>query len=1429
MVLGYYGLTGGAGRRVRLPCPRNITSNHRRDAWASIRGYYYQVQVTALRWLALSPNQELFCERGEDIEVISEALAAGDAPEQILEQIKVRDALSLRSSEVVSALMRFHETRQLGATPTLFRFVTTAAASTEQNPPFPRGLPGLVAWNLARTRGLAANEVKQFADDTRLVLLNANKPRGIPDKLAASFRARLSQLDTAGFVAEFVDVVEWALGSDDLPSLQQELRLQLRQTGRATSDDDARRQASLLIVHILNLISQPGQKKLASGDVDAVLARHVPSGADARILALLESFSNRTAAQLDLIEGQNSKILSTLTSPTSGPLQAILGQLERLATQQVVAATAVVDEQPFLHPWVLQRHASVAAITTALTSDRVVILLGATGMGKTTLGAQTFTAWTIQPRHWISFRGRVRGGARTHLIQQLLLRTGRAAGDAPIEFSRLSATYVGALRKGLLVLDDLPDLSADSSLADHIASLAAQIVDGGGHILCTAHRLPDDFVHLFPKPVRSLVVAGLALEEIEAVLRLSGIDNPPLDPSMVELILLHTSGHPALVVATARHIRTSASFDRRSLTALLSSDVTKGVRVETRRRLRTLLSERARELGDRLSIIGPKFDRSMAFAVGSVPPPLPQCGELLDELEGICVHAAGMNYEFSPLLRDVGVEMLDPVRLRRVHAAIARELLKSGTVTPLQVIDVIVHLISAQKWDDLKGFAIQIARKIKTKEHAETLALLTSFNRPTFPPESPMPVDARMALRTLQIQVATMADRSTTWLLADLRQMTGQVTPTAGANAAFLAWVLVGPLSSSAPAALRIEGSLRAMQLAGLQPRQISEGLQGTIELLIWTAIPSLRAPADTDAFIDALLGMSDREFQRAFSAAEVSKGIELIVLKSIEGEMALPSIERNWSRPLGRLERLAEKGRTANVGVVVDAAEREMVTIWSDHLQRSDDAMRLMLAGINEKSGTEQMRRHHLLGGLLLHQGRLSEALDHFDLALEGPRAEDNLTFGDAARSAAEVAAKQSDWPRAIAYAIRAIRPLRASRLPYEALDMTTELAWLHWQAGDKRRAVAALNRVVRWLRRNEDVAAPRHRESFRKAGMLLGWLGTLEPGGQDFWTEAGNALPFPGWASRRRSQLADLQNPMSWPLTLYLLGRVADNAGQRRIALARLQEARLLAHSEGASEIERMIAIGQAQLLASEGQPENAIAAAMYGVKMYSIDKRHPAPAWFSTIDIDATWDTLSIERQAQIQRRAFWEAIGPCFAGAVGRGATNDQFAALLKQTRSAMAAAQPAEQTYWERILSLAEAVFVAAPNAYNIQLLIRQHGNDEADALTILYLALMRTTDVSLAHACGAQVLCLTTFPRYGLWSNTVLRDLARYVVAFWREVAGSRAFALSSPALLRRAVGEVSTDGIAAAARLLLTARIVTNVNLSKELVQSLESLEKSS
>jgi hypothetical protein len=47
-----------------------------RDAYATIRGYVYQVDLSLLRWLDLEDGQQLELERGEDIDLVSRALGA---------------------------------------------------------------------------------------------------------------------------------------------------------------------------------------------------------------------------------------------------------------------------------------------------------------------------------------------------------------------------------------------------------------------------------------------------------------------------------------------------------------------------------------------------------------------------------------------------------------------------------------------------------------------------------------------------------------------------------------------------------------------------------------------------------------------------------------------------------------------------------------------------------------------------------------------------------------------------------------------------------------------------------------------------------------------------------------------------------------------------------------------------------------------------------------------------------------------------------------------------------------------------------------------------------------------------------------------------------------------------------------------------------
>ncbi|MEK5115147.1 hypothetical protein [Bacillus sp. FSL R5-0677] len=82
-----------------------------RDAWATIRGYVYQVDLTIDRWIDLKDNELLELERGEDIDIIIEAITnTNHERNRILEQIKHRDKnITLRSSESIESIVSFYE------------------------------------------------------------------------------------------------------------------------------------------------------------------------------------------------------------------------------------------------------------------------------------------------------------------------------------------------------------------------------------------------------------------------------------------------------------------------------------------------------------------------------------------------------------------------------------------------------------------------------------------------------------------------------------------------------------------------------------------------------------------------------------------------------------------------------------------------------------------------------------------------------------------------------------------------------------------------------------------------------------------------------------------------------------------------------------------------------------------------------------------------------------------------------------------------------------------------------------------------------------------------------------------------------------------------------------------------------------------------
>ena len=70
----------------------SFVADPRRDAGPTIAGFFFQVNMSILRWLDLGPSQHLELEHGEDIDTIDPITNGKEATEKrLLEQLKIRN------------------------------------------------------------------------------------------------------------------------------------------------------------------------------------------------------------------------------------------------------------------------------------------------------------------------------------------------------------------------------------------------------------------------------------------------------------------------------------------------------------------------------------------------------------------------------------------------------------------------------------------------------------------------------------------------------------------------------------------------------------------------------------------------------------------------------------------------------------------------------------------------------------------------------------------------------------------------------------------------------------------------------------------------------------------------------------------------------------------------------------------------------------------------------------------------------------------------------------------------------------------------------------------------------------------------------------------------------------------------------------------
>lgn len=364
---------------------KHFATKRKRDAYATIRGFVYQVELTIQRWLDLKVGEALELERGEDVDTIQEAMSGfGNEQSRLLEQIKARvKKLTLRSGSALSALANFYEHDCNNSKLKLsYRYVTSAAVGLERPSATPDRVPLITLWNGLHGNQIQPKDLSARFKQTRAFLAATTKPTKLDAKAWASFISFVGTGSERSF-RNFVRRVEWFVSQT--PTARVAERVQKKLVSQyGTEPTEAQTTYERLFLHVFKVLSEPGIKRLTTVDRERVLRSPYLNARDQLLLANLSVHLTDLSARVGALED-----LVASLSPHALPSEIEIADAIAAITSRT--ANAIVDGQ-----LVIERASIAKRLDDFVTSDvQYCFLLGSAGVGKSVclaMNAKRFSA-----------------------------------------------------------------------------------------------------------------------------------------------------------------------------------------------------------------------------------------------------------------------------------------------------------------------------------------------------------------------------------------------------------------------------------------------------------------------------------------------------------------------------------------------------------------------------------------------------------------------------------------------------------------------------------------------------------------------------------------------------------------------------------------------------------------------------------------------------------------------------------------------------------------------------------------------------------------------------------------------------------------------------------------------------------------------------
>lgn len=636
-----------------------------RQATDIIRGFCYQIWHAVHAWIDLKENQTLLIEGAEDFDIIEKG-------NQLTVQVKDKKAsLTLRSDDAVNAINNFWSLKESHPdSDIIYEFITSSDIGIEQGKPLGE-CGGIYLWQ----------NCKNESGDLDKIISFLKTDKHIKDKISPRVKKLLEMSSREDVYNSIISPIHWITKSDSTDGIVKSVEDKLVYHGNSQGISPS------YCIHVCNRLVREMLMKATKSDCEERLLKKVD------FLIIFEE-ETRIMIPVSLL---NTDVLAKNLSPLSGADNDYSFSLTNTFHLQTI---------PPIPKNIYTRKEHIDNCVGILSHKGALLILGATGIGKTTLAKQVACAISSK-WSWITI--------------------------PEDEYSRkhsLSHLYHCLCSNSLSEHVILDNFNIDAALMRESEELLSviffQLYYRKHNLIITSQKdLPQRLSRRISiTPECSYSLTGFSEAELLQYIEIAGC---PKDQAIdrAKEIYIHTSRHPQLVHARVIALQQAGWHQIKYSDLFETPNEIKKEQSQAQQLLFGLTEDEKMLLYMCSLTTNPFYKDDIVCLANTLGIKL--AGDIYDKLVGPYLEKTiGNTYNLTPLLKNSALNALTQNDIVKIHFNYANILIKQGELSIYRVSSIITHGIVGKNASALSYVALAIIRA-PTKDRKEIAEYLDWF------------------------------------------------------------------------------------------------------------------------------------------------------------------------------------------------------------------------------------------------------------------------------------------------------------------------------------------------------------------------------------------------------------------------------------------------------------------------------------------------------------------------------------------------------------------------------------------------------------------------------------------------------------------------------------------------------------------------------